>query len=194
MKKLLGKNMKHSLMAGAVITLLAVISLPVSGQAGKEVSLSLYPGFTPVNFEKALGYSDDYMEDWDQIHYGVAARGFLLWDKSFEIGAELAWQRLYYAYYIIPYVPSNLYREFNVSTFSLTVLARYWMGKKIFIIGGLGMHLFNDGIAPSLSFEAGYMLKLSETLKMPLSLRFTPILGDGTPMPVSIGVGAAYSF
>lgn len=42
-----------------------------------------------MNFEEALDYSDDYMEDWNQFYYGVAARGFYNWDKPIQV--VLSW-------------------------------------------------------------------------------------------------------
>jgi hypothetical protein len=160
-------------------------------QNAKEISLSAYPGFTLVNFEKALGYSDDDMEDWSEIHISAALRGFILSEKSIKFGAEVAWQRLYYAYYIVPYGPSPVYREFNVSTVSILVLGRYSFNN-FFSTGGAGIHFFKDGVAPSVCLEAGYMINILENLKIPLSFRINPIFGSGTPIPFSIGAGVSY--
>jgi len=170
-----------------------LLLFPVAGfsQNAKEISLSVYPGFTLVNFEKALEYSDDYMEDWSELHICVALRGFILSDKPVQFGAELAWQQLYYAYYIVPYGPSPVYREFNVSTLSLSALGRYSFNN-FFTTGGAGIHFFNDGIAPSLCLEAGYMINIPENLKIPLSFRINPIFGSGTPITFSAGAGLSF--
>jgi hypothetical protein len=166
----------------------------VEAQTSKELSLSVYPGFTLVNFEKALDYSDDYMNNWNEFHISAALRGFLLWDRPVQVGAEIAWQRLYYAYYVIPYGTSNVYREFNVSTTSITVLGRYWLGEKLFTVGGAGLHFFNDGVAPSICFEAGYMQNINDILKIPVSFHVSPIFGKGLPTLFSIGAGVSYTF
>ena len=160
-------------------------------QQAKEISLSLYPGFTLVNFENALGYSDDYLEDWSEFHYSAALRGFLLSGKPIEFGAELAWQQLYYAYYIVPYGPS-VYREFNVSTVSFMALGRYSVNK-FFVVGGAGIHFFNSGISPAICFEAGYKIILGENLKLPVSFRVNSIFGSGAPTPISAGIGLSYT-
>jgi hypothetical protein len=160
-------------------------------QNAKEISLSIYPGFTLVNFEKALGYSDDNMEDWSEVQISAAFRGFLSSAKSVQFGTELAWQRLYYAYYVVPYGPSPVYREFNVATVSFSVLGRYSFNN-FFSVGGAGIHFFNDGIAPSLFLEGGYMINILENLRIPLSFRINPIFGSGTPIPFSVGAGVSY--
>jgi hypothetical protein len=174
------------------VTFLLLFSMNCHAQKSKEISLTLYPGYTIVNFADALGYSDEYMEDWDQFHYSAALRGFLGSSKSIQFGAEAAWQRLYYAYYIVPYGPSPVYREFNVTSVSIMALVRYSPEMKFFATGGAGIHIFNNGVAPALCIEGGYMLKVGEKLRIPVSVRINPIFGDGLPIPISAGVGIAY--
>jgi hypothetical protein len=161
-------------------------------QKSKEISLSAYPGFTIVNFEKALDYSDDYLENWKQFYISAAIRGFLSTEKPIHLGAEIAWQQLYYAYYIIPYYISPVYREFNVTTVSLMALGRYSVNR-FFAVGGAGVHLFNSGISPAICLEAGYMIKAGTNLKFPVSFRINPIFGSGTPTPISVGAGVSYT-
>ena len=173
------------------MTIFLFSSTTIQAQPGKEISLSVYPGFTLVKFEDALGYSDDYMEDWSEIHVSAALRGFLLTDKPLQFGGELAWQKLYYAYYIVPYGNSPVYREFNVSTVSLMALARY-SPSNFFAAGGAGIHIFSDGVAPSVSVETGYRISAGTNLKIPLSFRICPVFGDGTPILFSIGAGLSY--
>ena len=144
-----------------------------------------------MNFEKALGYSDDYMENWDQFHYGGSLKGFILSDKPIQFGAEAGWQRLYYAYYIVPYGPSPVYREFNVSTVSLMGLIRYFISDMLFASGGAGVYIFDNGIAPAITAEAGYLIKPGKSLKIPVSLRVTPVLGSGLPITVCLGAGVS---
>jgi hypothetical protein len=169
--------------------LLSTLAYP---QKSKEISLSVYPGFTLVNFEKALGYSDDYMVDWDQFYLSTAFRGFLNTGKAFHLGAEVAWEKLYYAYYVIPYGSDHAYREFSVSTYSIMMLGRFY-SHGFFIVSGIGAHFFDSGTAASLCFETGYSIKAGSRLKFPISFRVNPILGDGTPTPVSIGMGVSYT-
>jgi hypothetical protein len=164
----------------------------VFAQKQKEISLSVYPGFTIVNFEEALGYPDDYMTDWSQFYFSAVVRGFLNAGKSFHFGAEISWEQLYYAYYVVPYGMYPVYREFNVSTFSVMALARYSINK-FFVIGGMGANFFNEGVAPALCLEVGYMIHGGGKVKFPVSFRLNPIFGDGTPTPVSIGLGLSYS-
>ena len=174
------------------MSLLLIFSDICKAQKANEVSILLYPGFTLVNFEKALGYPDDYMVDWSQFYFSATLRGFMRSNNSIQFGAEIAWQRLYDAYYVIPYPPTTAERSFNVSTISLMALGRYTSGN-FFLTGGGGIHSFESGISPALSFEAGYMLRAGETLRIPVSFRISPIFGSGTPTPISIGTGISFS-
>jgi hypothetical protein len=175
-----------------VVSLLLGITLICQGQQSKEISFTLYPGYTIVNFEKALDYSNDYLENWSEFHYSAALRGFLSSETSIQFGAEFAWQRLYYGYYIIPYGEYPVYREFNVTTISLMALGRYYVDK-FFAVGGAGFHFFNSGISPAICIEAGYMINAGANLKFPVSLRINPVFGKGTPTPISIGAGVSLS-
>ena len=164
----------------------------IHAQKSIDIGVTLYPGYTAVNFEKALGYSDEYLNDWDQFYYSATLKGFLTTDKTVDYGAEIGWQRLYYAYYVVPYGTSPVYREFNITTFSIMGLARYSTTNRFFVIAGAGIHFFYDGVAPALMVEPGYFFKVGENLKIPVSLRIYPIFGDGTPTPVSLGIGVSY--
>jgi len=179
-----------------ISSFIIIICLSLSGscysQWDKEISLSAYTGYTLVNFENALGYSDEYLEDRNQFHYSVALRGFLVSRKRLQIGAEIAWQKLYYAYYVVPYYPSPEYYEFNVSTTSLMALCRYLTREKFFAVGGAGIHLFNDGASPAVCLEAGYMIYSGANLRFPLSVRINPVLREGISVPVSAGAGVSY--
>lgn len=159
-------------------------------QNSKELSLSVYPGFTIVNFEKALGYSSDDLENWNQFHISAAIHGFILSEKPFQLGGEVAWNKLYYAYYVIPYGASPIYREFYVSTVSMMLLGRHFIDK-FFLVGGAGVHIFNSGVSPGICLEAGYMIHAGESIRIPISIRIDPILAKGTPVPICLGTGLA---
>jgi hypothetical protein len=172
------------------MTLFLMFSTHGWAQKTGEISLSVYPGFTVVNFQQALGYSDDNMEDWSQFYYSAALRVFLSSGKQVKLGAEFAWQQLYYAYYIIPFGASPAYREFNVATTSVMVLGRY-SASNFFAVGGAGLHFFDNGVSPSICLEAGYRFIASPKLHFPVSFRVNPVFGSGTPIPISVGAGVS---
>ncbi len=186
-------NTPYQMMRITIIVIFLSFADTLCAQQPTEVSLVLYPGFTLVNFEEALDYPDDDMTDWSQVYFSVAAKAFLKSEKKIQFGAELAWQQLYYASYRIPYGPSPVYREFNVTSISTMALGRY-MINNFFVTGGAGLHFFNSGVSPSISAEAGYAIKAGEHLKFPLSVRINPIFASGTPTALSVGIGATYCF
>ena len=183
---------KQRIIPALFMTIFLLFSIVGHAQKAKEISVSVYSGFTFVNFEKALGYSDDYMEDWSEINISAALRGFILSENPIQLGAEVAWQKLYYAYYVLPYGPSPVYREFNVSTVSLMALGRYSINK-FFAVGGAGIHFFNNGVSPAICLEAGYRLNAGANLKFPVSVRINPVFGSGTPILLSVGAGVSYT-
>jgi hypothetical protein len=174
------------------MTIFLLFSFISRAQMPKEISFSVYPGYTFVNFEKALDYSDDYMENWSNFQFAAAIRGFLQSEKQIQLGAELAWQKLYYTYYILPYGPSPVYREFNVTTVSLMALGRYSVNR-FFAVGGVGIHFFNSGVSAAICFESGYVINAGANLKFPLSFRINPIFGSGMPTPISVGAGVSFT-
>jgi len=194
MKTHIKKIKKHRIAIIQFISIFLMFSIIGHAQKSKEISLSVYPGYTLVDFEKALDYSDEYLEDWGEIYLGAALRGFLHLSSRLQIGAEVTWQQLYYAYYRLPYGPSPVYREFNVTAVSLMALSRYYLNDRFFIVGGAGVHIFNDGVSPSVCLEPGYMIEAGNNLTIPVSFRINPIFGSGTPIPFSVGAGVSYNF
>jgi len=189
------KIKKHRIAIIQFITIFLMFSIIGQAQKSKEISLSVYPGYTLVDFEEALDYSDEYLEDWGKIYLGAALRGFLQLRSRLQLGAEVAWQQLYYAYYRLPYGPSPpVYREFNVTTVSLMALSRYYLNNRFFIVGGAGVHIFNDGVSPSVCLEPGYMIEAGNNLTIPVSFRINPVFGSGTPILFSVGAGVSYNF
>jgi hypothetical protein len=179
------------------LTILTVLLLcaPSLGFARKfkDISLTLYPGYTLINFEKALPWPNTNLNESSRFHFSLAARGFIESKKQFHFGAELALNQLYYAYYIIPSGQTPIYDEYTVSTGSLMALARLPLDD-FFAVGGVGFQVFNNGISPAICLEAGYTFTATKKLKFPVSIRINPILGNGMPVPVSIGAGMSYRF
>jgi hypothetical protein len=167
---------------------------PVLSQHPAEIGISVSPGFTAVNFEKALGYSDDYMEDWDQFYIGIAAKGFLPSKGRFQPGAEFGWHKLYYAYYVVPYGSTGpVYREFYVSTLGLMVSGRLTLNG-FFATASGGIHIFGDGVALAIGAEAGWKIRVGEKFGIPFSLKVMPVFGDGMPTPICFNAGLTYAF
>jgi hypothetical protein len=188
-KELLGSK---GILFGFIAVLIYFISLNVSAQNGIEISLAAHPGYTLVNFEKALDYSDDFMSDWDQFSYGGSLTGLFAVEKPLSYGIEIGWQRLYYAYYIVPMGYYSAYREFNVSTISIMAVGRYSPQHKFFALAGAGIHKFNNGVSPAIYIEPGYLISLGEKLKIPVSVRLNPVFGKGLPATISFGIGVSY--
>lgn len=178
--------------AGQLIIVFLFFTTIGHAQISKEISFSLYPGITFVNYEKVLGISNDYLMDNDQIHFGAALRGFLISENRIQLGAEVAWQKLYFAHYVVPDGATTVDQEFKAKTISVMILGRQFINK-FFFIGGAGIHFFNSGVSPALCLEAGYRINAGENIQIPVSLRVNPIFGTGTLLPISLGAGLSYT-
>jgi hypothetical protein len=150
-------------------------------------------GYTLVNFEKASGYPDSSLDNWDQVNYSFALQGLWQVAPKIRIGGEAGWEQLYYWYYIIPYgYPGPVYREANWATMFVGSVAQYYLTRSVYLIGGVDLHFFNDdGTALGVSGGIGAEIPLFDKVVLPLEFRVKPVLGAGTPTVFQINVGAA---
>jgi hypothetical protein len=187
-----------------VLILSLMILIPISGMAqkSKEISLSVNPGFTLVNFEKALQSSGYIMVDHSHLDFSIALKGFLESENSFQFGAELDWQRLYTIDYRIKYTYGYEYGTLRESTVGMMALGRYSAGKFYFTAGaginafkgGVSSFLYNRKLSTALCLEAGYMIRIERNLRIPVSFHINPIFGIGSPTSFSIGSGVVLNW
>lgn len=189
MKKL--KNCPKTLFFQGLLFLFIVIPNNNIAQNPLEFGIDISLGHTIVNFEKALDYADDYMEDWNQFHIAVRGKCYLRSEGNMQLGAEVGWNKLYYAYYRMPYSTYYIYREYYVSTTSLMLLGKYTMDK-FYTAASFGLHIFKDGTSAAIGGEFGYYFSITDYISIPLSLRITPVFGDGTPITVALTFGLTY--
>jgi hypothetical protein len=165
----------------------------ILAQHPAEISISLSPGYTFVDFESAIDWPENYLSDWDQFHLSLNAKGYIPSRTNLQIGAEAGWNQLYYAAYKIPDVTySYIYRNYDVSTLSLMLLGRFSINN-FFITGSIGIHDYEHGIELASGLEAGLGIKISEKLFIPLSLRLVKIF-YGSTFCSSVSVGLTYKF
>ena len=180
---------------GFFTLLFLFLSVNIQAQTEIEIGLAGNCGYTPVNFVNAFSYPDKYMLDWNQVYYSASLKGFLTSDKKIHFGAEIGWHRLYYVFYRVPNGDFYRYMERNIQTISLEALARYFPIPNLFILSGVGIHIFTNGtgVGVTIPLECGYSIRLGDQWKIPVTLRWSPIFCDGLPMPVSGGVGLSYT-
>jgi hypothetical protein len=148
-------------------------------------------GFTIVDLAKASGYDEPILTNWGTFHYKFNLQA-LYKVGMIELGLEVGYNDLYWYYLRIPYGDQTIYRENYVHTVNIYGLLQHTMPNAIFLQAGAGIHIFDDGSTLGLMGAAGYDIRLTDKLSIPLFLRLDVIFGDGTPIPISAGAGIRY--
>jgi len=148
-------------------------------------------GYTLVDLATATGESNNNITNGNQGHYSFSARGLLSLGSSFRLGVEAGYEQLYYAAVTIPYVPSPIYREYNEGTTFFGAIGQWFLAGPLFVIGGVDLHIFNNGVAPGVSGGLGLEFRLGG-LAIPLEFRAKPVFGDGTPTALQVNTGLSF--
>ena len=177
----------------SLVTLFVISELTVMSADELFIRALVGGGYTAVNFPEASGYSDDYLEDWDQMNYSFSLQGLRQVAPKIRVGGEAGWERLYYWYYKIPYGYYPVYREADWSTMFVGPVVQFFLTPNVYVLGGADLHFFiDDGTALGLSVAFGTEYRLSNNLALPIEFRVKPVFGDGTPTVMQINIGIAW--
>lgn len=168
-----------------------VPKIPVSKDSKLKIGVLGSAGFTIVDLTKASGYDEPILTNWGTFHYQFDLQatykiGLL------ELGLEVGYNKLYWYYLRIPYGTQTIYRERHINTVNIYGLIQHTRPNAIFLQAGAGVHFFKDGTVLGFMSTAGYEFRLSDKLSAPLFIRIDLIMGDGTPIPISLGAGIRY--
>lgn len=156
-----------------------------------KIGLQGSAGTTIVDLVKVTDYDEPILREWDTFHYQIKLQA-LHKIGSIESGLEVGHNKLYWYYLRIPYGTQWIYRERLINTINVYALLQHTLPNAIFFQAGAGVHFFHDGISLGFMSTAGYEFRLSEKLSVPIFARIDLILGDGTPIPLSLGAGIRY--
>ena len=172
--------------AGLLVMLSALMIAALAGDKKFDLGVMLGGGYTAVNFEEASGYSDDYLNDWGQVHFKAVAYCLIPLLSRFKAGVEIGYNDLYWWYYRVPYGPSPVYREVYWSTLSFLGIVRKELPGLLYLQAGAGLHsFFDDGTALALSAALGIKPRISR-FGIPICLRVDPIFGAGMPITIAL--------
>jgi len=143
-------------------------------------------GVTLVDVEKAAGYSS--LQDWDTFHYQFKLQGFFSLG-ALDVGLEAGYNRLYWWYYVGPYGSQTIYREGNVTTWSILALAQKSGNSGLFLQAGGGLHMFSEDSTFGVMAASGYAFRLAERISIPVFVRVDAVFGTGSPIAISGGSG-----
>lgn len=171
------------------------LACPLALRAAPPLEFGLFigGGYTLVNLEEASGYDEDYLTDWGQGHFKVTINALYGLNEKFWAGLEIGYHELYWWSARIPYGYTPAYREAEWWTDSYLVTARFDVTNRYFLQAGWGFHFFDGDPALAMFASTGFKLEAG-MFSFPIAVRIDPIFGDGTPTPISFGVGVQFSF
>lgn len=150
-------------------------------------------GYTFVNIEEAIGWSD--LEEWDHTAVMIKAAATFHLNDKLSLVAEAGTNRLYYWEYRYSdgFYPG--YRWRSEWTTNFNVLVKAGLSEKVYIQGGGGLHIFNDGsgVVPGLVSELGIKVFEKSNINIPLIFRIESVFGNSTPTSILVGTGISYS-
>lgn len=164
---------------------------PAKKENALKIGLQGSAGSTMVDLVKVTDYDEPILKNWGTSHYQIKLQA-LYRIGSIEPGVEVGYNDLYWYYLKIPYGTQWIYRERYINTINIYGLLQHTRPNAIFLQAGAGVHFFHDGTSLGFMGTAGYEFRLSEKLSMPVFIRLDLILGDGTPIPLSLGAGIRY--
>jgi hypothetical protein len=177
-----------------VLIFVLFMCFPLFGQGIDSVlfGLILGGGYTAIDLPSALGWEEQYFEEWEQIYATVNLQGSFLNFGSFTLGAEIGYNLLYYYYVRVPYVPSPLIYEGTVSTINIGALGTMSLTETLAVQAVVGLHIFEDGVTLGVKSSLLYRIPISELMAVPLGLTAEVIFGDGTPIVIGLVAGIEY--
>ncbi len=158
-----------------------------------EISINAIAGTTIIDVESALQTT---LEDWNTFSYGGYILGMYRLNDLLLVGIDAGYHRLYYweeRYLASGY--GTYYRWGDVSTMHAGPVIEICK-HRLFLQAGGNIRIFTDesGVVPGIMGAAGYDIKLSEKLSVPLGLRADVVFGSGTPVAVNFSFGLKYRF
>ncbi len=185
-------KMKISILFSVCILFLLIT--PVTGRAMESLifRINAGAGFTFIDLPTAMEWNENYFEDWDKVNVKVNLQCEFLEFSSLRLGAEVGYNRLYYYYVRVPWVPSALIYEATIAPVNVSALVSYSINDNFFIQAAAGPYFFEEGAVLGVKGTLGYRIPVSENMAVPISLVGDLITGEGTPSSIGITVGLEF--
>lgn len=173
------------------VCILFLIITPVTGKTFESLifRINAGAGITIIDLPTALEWDEGYFEDWDKLNVRVNIQCEFLDFSLFRLGVEVGYNRLYYYYVRIPWVPSPLIREGTVSPINISAFGSLMLNDKAFVQVGIGPYIYDNGTVMGIKGTLGYRIPFGENMAVPISLVGDVNLGNGTPISFGLTVG-----
>lgn len=174
-----------------LLTLLCGLLLVSYSYAQKQLDITVGAGYTLIDIEKLVEedeVSGSSANDWDQFSIGLSAQYFFLETSSFTLGAEAMYQHLYWYEARIPFGSTPFNREYTVTAFRLTPIARFGSEGFAFDVGPT--FNINNGFELGVMMSGNYYIAVTDNVDIPIKFRLDAINGSVVPYaPITIHTG-----
>jgi len=149
-----------------------------------ELSVLGGAGFTAVDIAKDLDIDESYLEDWDKFHWRVAAQALYRLTPRIGVGAEVAFQSMYYYYYVYPYTEG----QNTVTAITAGGLVDYRFGKHFFAQVAAGVAMYEESTLFGVAGALGGEIPVNDFLAVPIMARFDFFPGGPSPAALIVGL------
>jgi hypothetical protein len=154
-----------------------------------ELSVLGGAGFTAVDIAKDLDIDESYLEDWDKFHWRVGGQAIYRLTPKLGVGAEVAFQSMYYYYYIYPMTEGqNAYRENTITAITAGGLVDYRFGGHFFAQVAAGVAMYEESTLFGVAGALGGEFPLNDFLSVPIMARFDFFPGGPSPAALLVGL------
>jgi len=184
--------------------LLLLVFAIISKSGSAQIELGFLPkiGYNFIDIEKSTGLpkydytsGSNYLNDWDQLNYGVTIYGVYKSDNKINFGSEITYNRLYYWEEAYETYYGTNYRWGDVSTLGFGVLAKYNITELFYLKPVVSMEYYLDGSGLNFgtSLSGGVNIILSKHFAIPVEIRADQIFGNAVSFLFGLCTGLRIS-
>jgi len=157
----------------------------------KSLEFALTAGVTVVDLDEMVEEDEvegTFVDDYDLFNSGVSGQFFYASKGPIAFGVEIMYHYLYWYTVSVPYVPSRIYRTYNISTFKVAPIFRF--GANSMIAFDVAPVLFlQEGVNIGLLSSLNLNIPISQKLSIPIKARVDIYKGLVVTIPISLNIG-----
>ncbi len=158
-------------------------------------------GYTIVDVAQAMEipeFSDinnEGLVDWNQFNYKGLVQIFFAKDKM-SIGGEIGFNRLYkWEERYKTFDGYDRWRWGTIWTWHIGALIQVDFANQYYLTTGTGVYTFMNGSGTTVGFPlgVGHIIKISDSISIPIEFRTDIIFGSGAPITIGGGLGLKFT-
>lgn len=166
--------------------------IPLINYSQSSVEFTLGAGVTVIDIQKIVEIdeiSGTMALDWGTANASVSAQYFFANFGNVAFGGEIMYHYLYWYSVRVPFVPSDIFREYSISIFRITPIFRFGGSNAFNFDVGPEFNFSNDEVSIGILASANYNISISDNIDIPLKLRLDIVNLIVVAVPISINAG-----